>query len=273
MKNIIAITSLLVAGTALANAETVLLYDYASATDKDMSQNGWTYGGNYTTGQASYQGVMDASNSTFNSSTGQRDAWRICDGTTSGVGYFAYKNISNESIFSEDSFTVTFNMQLDTTAYYTNGSNGSSNFFNGDTTRESFSLLVGDGTGIYWAKFGYDGSKITVTDAATASSSATQLSSFSWNTLTDISITVDKVAGSAVFSVGDDSVSLTRSTSTLSPYKNTVLVGTVNASHQGDACFSSISLSTVVPEPSAFGLLAGAGALALVAARRRRKKA
>lgn len=273
MKNIIAITSLLAAGTILANAETVLLYDYASATNKNMAQNGWTYGGNYTTGQASYQGVMDAANSTFNSSTGQRDAWRICDGTATAPAYFAYKNISNESIFLKDSFTVTFNMQLDTTAYFTDGSNGSSNFFNGDPARESFSLVVGDGTGIYWAKFGWDRSKITVTDAATASSSIAQLSSLSWDTLTDISITVDKGAGTAVFSVGNDSVRLTRSTSMLSGYKNTVLVGTVSAGDQGNACFSSISLSTVIPEPSAFGLLAGAGALALAAARRRRRKA
>ena len=34
---------------------------------------------------------------------------------------------------------------------------------------------------------------------------------------------------------------------------------------------STLSLSLAIPEPSAFGLLAGVGALALVAARRRRK--
>lgn len=62
-------------------------------------------------------------------------------------------------------------------------------------------------------------------------------------------------------------------------YKNTLLVGDIGGAYAVDAQIKSISFETgsfyqpnIIPEPSAFGLLAGLGALALVASRRRRSR-
>ena len=75
--------------------------------------------------------------------------------------------------------------------------------------------------------------------------------------------------------IGD---SLIGNTGIANQYKNTLLVGDIGSSYEVDAQIKSISFETgtfyqpiLVPEPSAFGMLAGLGALALVASRRRRK--
>ena len=72
------------------------------------------------------------------------------------------------------------------------------------------------------------------------------------------------------------------STSIVGPYKDTLLFGDIGSYYETSAEIFSLSFDATtawapsslisVPEPSAFGLFAGLGALALVAARRRRKK-
>lgn len=61
-------------------------------------------------------------------------------------------------------------------------------------------------------------------------------------------------------------------------YKNTLLIGDIGAAYAVDALIESISFETgvayqpiLIPEPSAFALLAGLGALALVGVRRRKR--
>ena len=74
--------------------------------------------------------------------------------------------------------------------------------------------------------------------------------------------------------IGD---SLTGNTN-IAQYKNTLLIGDIGGGYAVDALIKNISFETgavyqpiLAPEPSAFGMLAGLGALALVASRRRRK--
>lgn len=69
-------------------------------------------------------------------------------------------------------------------------------------------------------------------------------------------------------------------TDLVSKYKNTILIGDIGADFTTHAEVANIAFdankawapTSAIPEPSAFGLLAGIGALALVAARRRRNK-
>lgn len=74
--------------------------------------------------------------------------------------------------------------------------------------------------------------------------------------------------------IGD---SLVGNSSIANSYKNTLLIGDIGGSYAVDALIESISFETgafyqpiLIPEPSAFGLLAGLGALVLVGTRRRR---
>jgi len=262
---ILSVATLIVASTALANAATVL-YDYSSATDKNLSSNGWTYVGDSSTG-ANYYGAGDAGTFSWStkSSVGKRDAWRLTDGTTT-KNTSAYVSISDKEGFSSGNFTVTLNMQLDSSCYYSDGTNGSSDYFNksGNYTKEGFSITVGDGEKIYTAKFGNNNGTITV--------NGSDVSSMKWDTLTDVVITVDKSKGQATFAVGESSVSLT-GTSSSETYVSAVRIGTIDAENkdEGTACFSRITIAAV-PEPSAFGLLAGLGAIALAVSRRSRSR-
>lgn len=268
MKHIITIGALLAAGTACAGTTGTSLYNYETASEKDMSKNGWTYGDTYPTKRRSFQGVMDAKDTSWKTE-GTVGAWRFCD-ASSGGAFYAYIDIG-EKIASYTTFSVNFNLQLDSHAYYTNGEDGATDYFkkNG-STKESVSLCVGDGTGVYYLKFGNNNGTITAIDAGTAGAQAVSLTSLKWNDLMDMAISVNKTSGTATFSVGSDTVSLTRTMSTLQSYKSRVLLGTISSRDEGDLAIASVS---IIPEPSAFGLLVGVGALALVAARRRRRNA
>lgn len=91
----------------------------------------------------------------------------------------------------------------------------------------------------------------------------------------------DIAAGYYVWLNGEligDCLSGTTTESVITSYKDYLLIGDIGSSYAVNASIESLSFETgiayqplSVPEPSAFGLLAGLGALALVASRRRRK--
>lgn len=91
-------------------------------------------------------------------------------------------------------------------------------------------------------------------------------------TITYLESSVDSFASTFILQIGD------KAASGVAPTSNTDFSGADNSSrlwtNGAKDLFSNITLKmadAVIPEPSAFGLLAGLGALALVGARRRRK--
>ena len=75
-----------------------------------------------------------------------------------------------------------------------------------------------------------------------------------------------------------DCLSGIANSSVVNQFKNTLLIGDIGSAYAVDALIENIAFETgavyqpsSVPEPSAFGMLAGLGALALVASRRKRK--
>ena len=117
-------------------------------------------------------------------------------------------------------------------------------------------------------------------NGAPASSSLSESSGLSYtsgNKVTLQFVKSSETSGTFTLTVGDATstaiVSENLSDAVFTPKPSTGSDYTRIWTNGGKSKFSNIKLysGTVIPEPSAFGLLAGAGALALVAARRRRR--
>ncbi len=102
-------------------------------------------------------------------------------------------------------------------------------------------------------------------DSATQVGSAT----FTANTTLMVSGTISKVGENYSLKLVSSDHTATVDLGTSFDLKSIGLYGD-GANNTNNATFSNLSIS-IIPEPSAFGLLAGLGALALVGARRRRK--
>ena len=158
--------------------------------------------------------------------------------------------------------------------------NSAGNTYNGGTTVAAGKLIVGDsnalGTGkvtvASGAKLGLvAGTTVTGVSGVELASGAKIVVDMTGQTSTAETFTLDLLTSSALSynntSITNDNVgTLLGDVVSLSGWDKTGWTQTLSYTD------STLKLTMTIPEPSEFGLLAGAGALALVAARRRRRK-
>ncbi len=260
MKNIIAIASLLAAGTALANAsETILTTTFGNAAQSSATAvtltNTWADGLAFDAVTGTVISLTNASGGTVPLQTGGNNTEGDVGATPAGKDATFFS--PNTNVGTGSPWTATF-------AY----TEGVSNI----TTLDSISLSVGlfNSTGA-WHTGGSWLGNVTFTATIIDASTNSELGSFIGK-LRD----TNGVAGDAIKGKGSEkfSVSLTGTSVDLSSVSNlNVKLALTNNLKSGTFVgLQNIAYSgTVIPEPSAFGLLAGVGALALVVARRRRR--
>ncbi|MGN0861040.1 MAG: PEP-CTERM sorting domain-containing protein [Candidatus Spyradosoma sp.] len=242
MKNIITVAALLAAGTAFANAE------LTSTTGTD---------GSYTsTGVSSISGFyVDLDLLTWNPSISKATtSTLILDSITFTSTSSA--NSSNSKFYSGELYAFIYEGQhsetdsgfssLTAVAHSTNSFNWNSNSTANASGTWQFSDVSLDLTKSYSILFSSSGDSFV---AAKGSGTNAEGIRSSITTTLETGVTDPAVK---VFTTSPSNTTLSSNSG-------------VNVSFSG-------RISTI-PEPSAFGLLAGAGALALVAARRRRRKA
>ena len=243
MKKLITITSLLIAGTALANAESLVLPNSGNATGTGTNSgpnlvgdisNIFSYG-TYRDSDTGKLYVSSNQNGLGNYPQGDEGKWSNVDGvgtiTLCGRGGAGGDHVAfvlgSEIAAGTQLISLTLNAGAISDESYVS----------------SYRLVVGllDASGTLL------GSEVSTydTDSDLASVTVNFATAVTWNTGYKI------IAG--VVGNGNSALSNTK----------TYSISGISASY---------TVSPSVPEPSAFGLLAGAGALALVAARRRRQK-
>ncbi len=231
MKNLITITALIVAGTAFANAE-----------GNTLPEPVWTA---LTLTEPS-NGTLSTSNSGFSwSNQSSLDNWKLeftlntGDGKTIGV---------NDRIFSTKSVTSDGEQSTKWQLYFSATDKLNFGYDSGNDAPTSF--LLSDSSGLSYSS----GDKVTLQFVKSSETSGT------------FTLTVGSASSTAV-------VSNNISDAVFTPKPSKGFDYTRIWTNSGKSTFSNIKLYSgrMIPEPSAFGLLAGLGALALVAARRRRR--
>ncbi len=285
MKHIIAITSILAAGTLLANAENI---DVTTTRTKiDRTQATSVAGNTYTvsTGQVFLSG-WNRSGGTVATSF---DINVILNGTGC-VGDAYYDREITAALRLGDKATVAGQVTIggDTHIWSTTAENGiSGNIVTADldstvtlmgtltgtnNAQVSSSLLVLSGSSIVLPTLDvqqYASLKFDSSDIAFSSITGQGAVSFAENSKINLKEgeTLSIAAGTLAFG----------STTLTSSMDNDTLLGAVSDYFKGAAISSVSFIGNVltieaIPEPSAFGLLAGLGALALAGTRRRRRK-
>ena len=265
MKNYITVAALLAAGTAFANADVTLInVDFTDYADWAAAQtDGWS--------QAKTSGGNHGADAVVNDSLGLTTggAW-----TQTKVSH----NLSSSiNLGIDGSYTITY------TATKGNNNNAALQFALVGT---NYSIVVGSSyntdPGLYAGSVG---------DANVLTSTTTWYSFQDTSPGTTMEITKGATISSEAISTGELTYTLTLTTSASGNDTLTVSAGSYSGTYTfssdaeltavgfmlegGDGIGQSVKdvsvVSSAIPEPSAFGLLAGLGALALVASRRRRK--
>lgn len=261
MNRLIASAALIAASTALASATTVTV-DIIDILDSDSS--GWLDTNNYS-GNTSYDKTLAAYNSGQTSVSA--DAVAFAFGPTSGV-YASY---------TSNSFLVG-------AGNLNNQTSGGPYSDLGTTTLDNVSEFT------LTARTGYSGTWVAVvisvdtllaqSDTATTDDLTTINISYTtdnsgypvltaWVVSTDDDGDDTATALTVTTSSGDTSVSGTIDVSSVT--EDDVIVVLLSSAGQ-KATVTGLSLTTTIPEPSAFALLAGVGALAFAVSRRRRSR-
>ena len=240
MKNLITLIALLAASSALASAATttvdlVSLVASSTATQVALTNTG-TYGTTYTIGGWTGQGSGSASAVTTS------DLETVASYISSTGLYYGYGTLGGTSgIATAPSVDATaspneLTISLQARPAY-NGTFAVLSVTVSDILSQSDTATIDDLTTISYT---YTGTSSSLTAWALTSGSATEL------TVSNGTIDVSSVSESATI----------------------VLL----FSSEGNASSGTATFTTTIPEPSTFGLLAGVGALALVASRRRRSR-
>ena len=249
MKHIIAITSILAAGTLLANAETY--NDLLASTD------GWQLVSNRGRGSFTIDTAQETLNMS-NSNWGQGVAsYDFMENITLGEGEALRFSLDMNVLHSNGSFVFTLvgsdqviaigkNYDQDVLSYGVES---------GSTDKLAFQFKENADT--------YTGKLSSKTDSSTST-----------NALVSISGTIEKNEALSEYILnltlgGSEIISGIRLGASFELDK----IGFYGdgANNTSNVTFSNLSISTI-PEPLAFGLLAGLGALALAGTRRRRRK-
>ena len=249
MKHIITITSLLAAGTLLANAETY--NDLLASTD------GWQLVSNRGRGNFTIDTALETLNMS-NSNWGQGVAsYDFENNITLGEGDVLRFSLDMNVLNSEGSFVFTLvgrdqviaigkNYNQDVLSYGVEGVS---------TDKLAFQFKENAGT--------YTGKLSSKTDSSTATTASVSISgTIEKNEALSEYILNLTLGGSEIIS--GISLGASFELDKIGFYGD----GDNNTSN---VTFSNLSISSI-PEPSAFGLLAGLGALALAGTRRRRRK-
>ena len=279
MKKYITLAALLAAGTACANAVdagNTLLITFGSNTGAGVTTGtgsflevaGMTYNivstnnaGGWTTGQDAlkYANNTVATGITF--STGQAvsgAAGKVTTITDSDkVGDVFDTNMMSAVINYQDPYS---------------SAGGFTSVFSGLTDGKTYEIYA-------FAGRGNDYGGIAATDTNTysiysgAKSIKAEIIDYTVSTADRPTPDVDEVNNTiTAYTQSNDSVAQTCENWVLMKYTFTAVGDTVEFKASGEGCGNLGAIALVnVPEPSAFGMLAGLGALALVASRRRRK--
>lgn len=259
MKNIIAITSLLAAGTALANAATTVLEtDFTSVSEMP---EGWTSGqwNGWNTPHFSFseeKGAYIAQDWKQNSLETVVD---IQSGNAYSISFSTYVSDGAENglmfYLSSDSYSIVFGTSYNSNSYISIG------YLN-----EAVDTRTSNGdTGSFVSFQTNTGKNPTV-----LKSSADDF--FETDIKKSLDYTVSIEGGALSISVSNGTSVWNSGQVSIAEDFSFDSIGFILDGGSNNVGVKNIVISSV-PEPSAFGLLAGAGALALAAARRRRRKA
>ena len=253
MKNYITVAALLAAGAAFANAEGVTLHEI-------------TFDNVVTTGVA----IHDQGFGSLNTAN------IAVLGPTTGVS--AYTNRSTiQGLYLADNVGVKFNIDGKTTVTYLHigdgiqlktGTNNNAGSVNWSNTNDSTGFIVSDVSGA-WVDVNaqFDAADISIGSMTTGSVYLNENGQLALASGEALSSDVKVYADASGISAGE---TRTLITGDFSSWTGTVDFGDVENVRVVKSA-DGLSLVAAIPEPSAFGLLAGLGALALVASRRRRK--
>ena len=259
MKNIITIATLLVAGTAFANAETVI-------TVKDLSTG-------LSSGNISY--LVDGSAGTF-SGNGlfTNYSGRYTAGFTFNLNLTALGITSSSSTFSPSSGTSLQLVDYKTSESSTGSEIGLAAISNGVQFTWNGGAYVPT-TCVPWSKLlekKYEvGGNSYVTMTLVAAKLAGGSSAGKGAALYDEEGNIFKASNGNDYKFLNLTSTAAYSVITLGDVSKLSGASVFSGSPTTEEIKSASQSIRVIPEPSAFGLLAGAGALALVGARRRRR--
>ena len=235
MKKYITIAALLAAGTTFANATTITLDSGKGGSDASL-----------------YQDIIDG---TTQWNGNNSSAYTPAAG--SSITFY----IDIDKLFGAGSLTDTNTYTLDSFSYIGND--------NGWYTGGNRTLTVSNGAETVVFTQGSQGDKFHTTDFTTQNPELLTFKKSDTLTITLASTTTDERVSVNYYDTKSPGVSFTLKDGEVNDgIDHTINPGNTNWKYNSPAIRLTASL---VPEPSAFGLLAGVGALALVASRRRRR--